>query len=71
MNSVKECAERILAENKQIDVLVNNAGINMTKPIFTEVGFETNWAINYLGPYLLTNLLLERIMVSAPARIVN
>lgn len=71
MNSVKVSAERILAEHSRIDILVNNAGINMTKPIFTEDGFETNWAINYLGPYLLTNLLLDRIKESSLARIVN
>lgn len=71
MSSVKACAERILAEHRQIDVLVNNAGVNMTKPIITEDGFETNWAINYLGPYLLTNLLLDRLRESAPSRIVN
>ena len=36
-----------------------------------EEGFETSWAINYLGPYLLTTLLLDRLKSSAPARIVN
>lgn len=71
MKSVKDCANRILAEYSNIDVLVNNAGINMTRPTFTEDGFESNWAINYLGPYLLTNLLLERIKKSSPSRIIN
>lgn len=71
MDSVKACAERILDEHSKIDVLVNNAGVNMTRPIITEDGFETNWAINYLGPYLLTSRLLDRIKQSAPSRIVN
>ncbi len=71
MESVKKCAERILAEYSKIDILINNAGINMTKPTFTSDGFETNWAINYLGAYLLTNLLLPRIQQSSPSRIVN
>ncbi|MBM7035277.1 SDR family NAD(P)-dependent oxidoreductase [Vibrio ulleungensis] len=71
MDSVKACAERILANHTKIDILVNNAGINMTKPVVTSDGFETNWAINYFGPRLLTELLLERIKASAPARIVN
>lgn len=71
MSSVKVCAKRILAEHQRIDVLVNNAGIFLNKPTITADGFETNWAINYLGPYLLTQLLLERIKESAPSRIVN
>ena len=71
MNSVKQCAERILAEYSKIDVLINNAGINITKPSFTPDGFETNWSINYLGAYLLTNLLLPKIQQSSPSRIVN
>jgi NAD(P)-dependent dehydrogenase (short-subunit alcohol dehydrogenase family) len=71
MDSVKACAERILAEHRQIDILVNNAGINMTKRVITNDGFETNWAANYFGPRLLTELLLDRIKESAPARIVN
>ncbi|WP_068475705.1 SDR family NAD(P)-dependent oxidoreductase [Saccharicrinis aurantiacus] len=71
MDSVKRCADRILAEYSRIDVLINNAGINITKPTFTSDGFETNWSINYLGSYLLTNLLLPRIQQSSPSRIVN
>ncbi|MRX64730.1 SDR family NAD(P)-dependent oxidoreductase [Maribacter luteus] len=71
MDSVKNCAERILAEYSKIDVLINNAGINMTKPTFTSDGFETNWAVNYLGGFLLTKLLLTRIQQSSPSRIVN
>ncbi|MGQ1784803.1 SDR family NAD(P)-dependent oxidoreductase [Saccharicrinis sp. GN24d3] len=71
MDSVKKCAEQIMAEYSKIDVLINNAGINMTKPTFTSDGFETNWAVNYLGGYLLTNLLLPRIQQSSPSRIVN
>jgi len=71
MDSVKACAKRIKENYPRIDVLVNNAGINMTQPIFTDDGFETNWAVNYLGPRLLTELLLDRIRDSAPARIIN
>lgn len=71
MNCVKACAKRILTEHGRIDILINNAGVNMTEKIITEDGFETNWAVNYLGPYLLTNLLLKRIQESAPSRVVN
>ena len=71
MRSVRACADRVLADHSRIDVLVNCAGASIPERILTEEGFETNWAINYLGPYLLTNLLLERLKSSAPARIVN
>lgn len=70
MDSVKACAERILADNERIDVLVNGAGINATKTVITEDGFELNWAVNCFGPILLTRLLTDRIRASAPARIV-
>ncbi|GAA6137095.1 SDR family oxidoreductase [Arenicella sp. 4NH20-0111] len=71
MESVNECADRILADTPHIDVLINNAGINLNRRIITPDGFETNWAVNYLGPYLLTNRLLKRVRESAPSRIVN
>jgi len=71
MKSVKDCANRILKKYDKIDVLVNCAGINSTNKAISKEGFEMNWAINYLGPYLLTNLIVERLKESAPARIVN
>ncbi len=71
MASVRACAERVLTDHSRIDVLVNCAGANVAERIVTEEGFETVWAINYLGPFLLTTLLLERLKSSAPARIVN
>ena len=71
MASVRACAERVLAGHGRIDVLVNCAGANVPERIVTGEGFETTWAINYLGPFLLTTLLLERLKHSAPARIVN
>lgn len=71
MSSVRACADRVLADHSQIDILVNCAGANVPERSLTEDGFEIVWAINYLGPYLLTSLLLERLKSSAPARIVN
>lgn len=71
MQSVRECAERLLADYSRIDVLVNCAGANLSERVTTKEGFETVWAVNYLGPFLLTNLLLQRVKGSAPARIVN
>ncbi len=67
--SVRECADDLLANDQPIHVLVNNAGLAGVRGL-TEDGFELIFGINHLGPYLLTRLLLERIIESAPARIV-
>lgn len=71
MASVQACAARILATRSRIDVLINCAGAHLSERRVTTDGFEANWAVNYLGPYLLTRLLLDRIQESAQARIVN
>jgi NAD(P)-dependent dehydrogenase (short-subunit alcohol dehydrogenase family) len=69
--SVREGAAQILASCPRIDVLVNNAGLVLSDRTLTVDGFETTFAVNHLGPFLLTELLLDRIRASAPARIVN
>jgi len=71
MASVRKGAAEILANTERIDVLINNAGLVLSQRSETEDGFESTIAINHLGPFLLTELLLERIKQSAPARIVN
>lgn len=71
MDSVKACADRIKKEYAKIDILVNCAGVNMPTKVITEDGFEMNWAVDYLAPYLLTNLLLEPLNKSKHARVVN
>ena len=69
--AVRKLAADILARCPRLDVLVNNAGsVNPTR-ILTTDGIETTFAVNHLGPFLLTNLLRDRIVASAPARIVN
>lgn len=69
--AVRKLAAEILARSPRIDVLVNNAGsVNPTRTL-TDDGIETTFAVNHLGPFLLTNLLRDRIVASAPARIVN
>ena len=69
--SVRRGAEEILELAPRLDVLVNNAGLVLSERSETVDGFEATFAINHLGPFLLTNLLLDRLRVSAPARIVN
>ncbi len=69
--SIKEGAAAILQKCDRIDVLVNNAGVVLSDRRETADGFEATLGINHLGPFVLTELLLQRIKDSAPARIVN
>lgn len=69
--SVRRCAADLLAGLDALHVLVNNAGLTVSRRALTEDGLETTFQVNHLGPFLLTNLLLDRLRASAPARIVN
>jgi len=69
--SIKRCAKSILQKEKRIHLLVNNAGVMACPKGKTQDGFETHFAVNHLGHFLFTSLLLPRIRSSAPARIVN
>lgn len=69
--SVREFAKDFLASNERLDILINNAGVMMCPRWMTEDGFETQLAVNHLGHFLLTNLLLDRLQSSAPSRVVN
>ena len=71
LSSVRRGAEEILDRCPRIDVLVNNAGLVQSERTETVDGFETTFAINHLGPFLLTQLLTDRLVGSAPARVVN
>jgi NAD(P)-dependent dehydrogenase (short-subunit alcohol dehydrogenase family) len=67
-------AVRLLADYPRIDVLINNAGIWLAGRPERELsadGHELHFAVNYLAGYLLTRLLLPRLIESAPARIIN
>jgi NAD(P)-dependent dehydrogenase (short-subunit alcohol dehydrogenase family) len=69
--SVREGAAELLNRCPRIDVLVNNAGLVLTDRRESTDGYEMTFAVNHLGPFLLTALLLDRIKASAPSRIVN
>jgi NAD(P)-dependent dehydrogenase (short-subunit alcohol dehydrogenase family) len=68
--SVRRFAEAFLAKYDRLDGLVNNAGVMYPPKGKTEDGFETQFGINYLGHFLLTELLLDTLKASAPSRIV-
>jgi NAD(P)-dependent dehydrogenase (short-subunit alcohol dehydrogenase family) len=56
---------------QRLDVLINNAGAIFTKRQVSVDGLEMTWALNHLGYFLLTHLLLDMLQASAPCRIVN
>uniref|UniRef100_A0A8C3JTM1 NADP-retinol dehydrogenase n=1 Tax=Calidris pygmaea TaxID=425635 RepID=A0A8C3JTM1_9CHAR len=69
--SIREFAEKFLAEEKELHILINNAGVMLCPYSKTADGFEMHLGVNHLGHFLLTFLLLECLKQSAPARIVN
>ncbi|MCE7735061.1 MAG: SDR family oxidoreductase [Candidatus Heimdallarchaeota archaeon] len=70
-SSVRRFAENFKEKYNQLDGLVNNAGIMIPPEGRTEDGFETQFGVNHLGHFLLTELLLEILRATAPSRIVN
>ena len=71
LDQVRRLADEILTAYDRLDLLVNNAGLMSPKYRFSFGGFELTFAVNHLAPFLLTNLLIERLRASAPARIVT
>ena len=67
--SARQCAEQFLAKGLPLHLLINNAGLSVSG--LTEDGFERQFQVNYLGHFLMTSMLLDRIKASAPARIIN
>jgi NAD(P)-dependent dehydrogenase (short-subunit alcohol dehydrogenase family) len=68
--SVRACAEEFLRAKEPLHCLINNAGLAGGRGM-TQSGFELAFGTNYIGPFLLTSLLQDRLRESAPARIVN
>jgi len=68
--SIRSFAADLLGRFDRLDVLVNNAGLILRRRTETADGFESTFGINHLGHFLLTDLLLERLRASAPARVV-
>jgi len=68
---VRSLAADVLSGHGRLDVLVNNAGVISPHRQLTAEGLETTFAVNHLGPFLLTSLLRGLLMRSAPARVVT
>jgi NAD(P)-dependent dehydrogenase (short-subunit alcohol dehydrogenase family) len=68
---VRRLADEVLVAYPQLDVLLNNVGGFWAHRHLTADGLEHTFALNHLAPFLLTNLLLERLITSSPARIVT
>jgi retinol dehydrogenase-14 len=71
LESVRAAAGEIARRFSVIHVLVNNAGVNLKRHVISPDGYEMTFAVNHLGPFLLTNLLLPLLRGGAPSRIVN
>jgi NAD(P)-dependent dehydrogenase (short-subunit alcohol dehydrogenase family) len=71
MDEVRQLAKEILSKHDSIGLLINNAGAGFAAPRYGKDKTETRFAVNYLAPFLLTNLLLPAIKKAAPSRIVN
>jgi NAD(P)-dependent dehydrogenase (short-subunit alcohol dehydrogenase family) len=70
LESVRRAGFELVDRYDAIDVLINNAGVNDTEASLTVDGFDHMMASNYLGPFLLTRLVLDRVKAAAPSRIV-
>lgn len=75
LSSVRNLAEILKSKYQKVDVLINNASVLKRKRGVTVDGFEEMFAANYLGPFLLTNLLIEllqaAVQVNGSARVLN
>ena len=71
LGQVRQLAETFRRRYRTLDVLINNAGVFLPRRTLTEDGYETMFQVNYLSPFLLTNLLLPELQNSEQGRIVN
>ncbi|MEZ4837199.1 MAG: SDR family NAD(P)-dependent oxidoreductase [Caldilineaceae bacterium] len=73
-SSIRQAVTVFEERHSRLDALINNAAnfdISMKRPQLTAEGVETIFATNHLGPFLLTNLLVDRLKAAAPSRVIN
>lgn len=71
LGEVRKAAEFILKTYPIIDVLINCAGMHVTRATYNKQGYETVFCVNHLASFLLTELFLDRLKESAPSRILQ
>lgn len=71
LDSVRLLSKELLLRYPKIDVLVNNVGVFSTQKIYLKNGYEMVFCVNHLASFLLTYLLIERLIESSPARIID
>lgn len=71
LQSVRDFAESFLSQNDRLDILINNAGVMTPPETHTTEGFELQIGVNFLGHFLLTALLFDRLKQTENARIVT
>ncbi|MFW9928863.1 MAG: SDR family oxidoreductase [Candidatus Thorarchaeota archaeon] len=71
LNQIREFASKFTKEYHSLKILINNAGMQTFRRQKTENGYEKTFTVNHLAYFLLTNLLLDKLIESRPSRIVN
>jgi NAD(P)-dependent dehydrogenase (short-subunit alcohol dehydrogenase family) len=70
-DSIHEAVDQFKEKYNKLHILINNAGLTLSKKKITSLGYEMTFAVNYLGHFLLTQLLLDTLKESSPSRIIN
>jgi NAD(P)-dependent dehydrogenase (short-subunit alcohol dehydrogenase family) len=70
-DSIRQLAKTFLESYQSLDILLNNAGVFLSRRLTTVDGIECTFAVNHLAPFLLTKLLFGRIKASRPSRIIT
>nr|XP_031831551.1 retinol dehydrogenase 13-like [Nomia melanderi] len=69
--SIRHFVNQFKTEHSKLHILINNAGIMRCQKRYTTEGIEMQLGVNHMGHFLLTNLLLDVLKTSVPARVVN